>query len=93
MVKACPKKSVTISVMLQHLQIQLTVLFTAFVLLVVDSVGVTYWGIQTQQQDALVIKPGWAPTDAGPADDAAGTPIAGSGYVCIRCFAGIPTNL
>lgn len=41
--------------MMQRLQIQLTILFTAFVLLVVVSVGVTYWGLQTEQQDALVI--------------------------------------
>ena len=41
--------------MIQRLQVQLTILFTAFVLLVVVSVGVTYMGLQTQQQDALVI--------------------------------------
>ena len=41
--------------MIQRLQVQLTILFTAFVLLVLVSVGVTYWGLQTQQQDALVI--------------------------------------
>lgn len=41
--------------MFQRLQVQLTVLFSAFVLLVIVSVGVTYWGLQTQQQDALVI--------------------------------------
>lgn len=38
-----------------RLQVQLTVLFAAFVLLVIVSVGVTYWGLQTQGQDALVI--------------------------------------
>lgn len=41
--------------MIQRLQVQLTILFAAFVLLVITSVGVTYWGLQTQQQDALVI--------------------------------------
>jgi len=41
--------------MIHRLQVQLTVLFTAFVLLVLVSVGATYWGLQTQQQDALVI--------------------------------------
>jgi nitrate/nitrite-specific signal transduction histidine kinase len=41
--------------MIRRLQVQLTILFTAFVLLVVVSVGVTYMGLQTQQQDALVI--------------------------------------
>lgn len=41
--------------MFQRLQVRLTVLFAAFVLLVLVSVGVTYWGLQTQQQDALVI--------------------------------------
>lgn len=47
--------NVIIRQMLHRLQVQLTVLFTAFVLLVVVSVGVTYWGLQTQGQDALVI--------------------------------------
>jgi nitrate/nitrite-specific signal transduction histidine kinase len=41
--------------MFQRLQVQLTVLFAAFVLLVIASAGVTYFGLQTQQQDALVI--------------------------------------
>ena len=41
--------------MIQRLQVQLTILFAAFVLLVVVSVGVTYMGLQTQGQDALVI--------------------------------------
>lgn len=41
--------------MMQRLQVQLTILFATFVLLVVVSVGVTYWGLQMQQQDALVI--------------------------------------
>jgi nitrate/nitrite-specific signal transduction histidine kinase len=41
--------------MFQRLQVQLSFLFTAFVLLVIISVGITYWGLQTQQQDALVI--------------------------------------
>ena len=40
--------------MFQRFQVQLTVLFIAFVLLVLTSVGVTYWGLQAQQQDALV---------------------------------------
>jgi two-component system, NarL family, nitrate/nitrite sensor histidine kinase NarX len=50
-----PKYSTLIPSMIQRLQVQLTILFTAFVLLVIISVGVTYWGLQTQQQDALVI--------------------------------------
>lgn len=41
--------------MIHRLQVQLTVLFAAFVLLVLVSVGGTYWGLETQQQDALVI--------------------------------------
>lgn len=41
--------------MIHRLQVQLTILFTAFALLVLISVGVTYWGLQTQRQDALVI--------------------------------------
>jgi len=41
--------------MIHRLQVQLTILFTAFVLLVIVSVGVTYWGLQTQGHDALVI--------------------------------------
>ena len=41
--------------MFHRLQVQLTILFTAFVLLVVVSVGLTFWGLQTQQQDALVV--------------------------------------
>ncbi len=41
--------------MFQRLQVQLTVLFIAFVLLVLISVGITYWGLQAQRQDALVI--------------------------------------
>jgi two-component system nitrate/nitrite sensor histidine kinase NarX len=41
--------------MIQRLQVQLTILLTAFVLLVLVSVGVTYWGLQSQRQDALVI--------------------------------------
>lgn len=39
----------------KRLQSQLIFLFIAFALLVVTSVGVTYWGLQTQGQDALVI--------------------------------------
>ena len=49
------KKPATISTMFQRLQVQLTILFATFVLLVVVSVGVTYWGLQTQRQDALVL--------------------------------------
>lgn len=41
--------------MFQRLQVQLTILFAAFVLLVIVSAGVTYWGLQTQRRDALVI--------------------------------------
>lgn len=41
--------------MFRSLRVQLRVLFAAFILLVVVLVGVTYWGAQTQQQDALVI--------------------------------------
>lgn len=41
--------------MIQRLQTQLILLFIAFVSLVVISVSVTYWGLQTQQQDALII--------------------------------------
>jgi two-component system nitrate/nitrite sensor histidine kinase NarX len=41
--------------MIQRLQVQLTILLAAFVLLVIVSVGFTYWGLQAQQQDALVI--------------------------------------
>lgn len=41
--------------MIQRLQAQLLILFTAFVLLVIVSVGVTYWGVQTQQRDALLV--------------------------------------
>jgi two-component system, NarL family, nitrate/nitrite sensor histidine kinase NarX len=41
--------------MFQRIQVQLTILFVAFVLLVIVSVGATYWGLQAQQQDALII--------------------------------------
>ena len=41
--------------MIKRLQTQLIFLFIAFTVLVLISVGVTYWGLQTQQQDALVI--------------------------------------
>jgi nitrate reductase gamma subunit len=41
--------------MLQRLQTQLIFLFIAFASLVVISVGVTYWGLQTQQQDSLIV--------------------------------------
>ena len=41
--------------MLKSLQGRLSLLFTAFVLLVVGSVAATLWGSETQRQDALVI--------------------------------------
>jgi nitrate/nitrite-specific signal transduction histidine kinase len=41
--------------MLKSLQGRLTLLFTAFVLLVAVSVAATLWGSETQRQDALVI--------------------------------------
>ena len=41
--------------MLKRLQVQLIILFTAFVLLVIVSVGATYWGVQTLQQDSLTV--------------------------------------
>lgn len=41
--------------MLKSLQARLTVLFTAFVLLVVVSVGAMMWGSEAQRQDALLI--------------------------------------
>ncbi|MBI2331346.1 MAG: type IV pili methyl-accepting chemotaxis transducer N-terminal domain-containing protein [Chloroflexi bacterium] len=41
--------------MFKSLQARLTLLFTAFVLLVVVSVGVMMWGSETQRQDALLI--------------------------------------
>ncbi len=41
--------------MFQRLQFQLAILFTAFFVLIIVAVGVTSWGLQTQQQDALVI--------------------------------------
>jgi nitrate/nitrite-specific signal transduction histidine kinase len=41
--------------MIKRLQTQLIFLFIAFTALVIISVGVTYWGLQTQQQDALII--------------------------------------
>ena len=41
--------------MISRLQTQLSLLFIAFASLVMISVGVTYWGLQAQQQDALVI--------------------------------------
>ncbi|MBK9207493.1 MAG: type IV pili methyl-accepting chemotaxis transducer N-terminal domain-containing protein [Anaerolineales bacterium] len=41
--------------MIKRLQTQLIFLFIAFASLVLVSVGVTYWGLQTQRQDALVI--------------------------------------
>ena len=55
MEKVYPKYIQAHYAMFHRLQVQLTVLFTAFVLLVVVSVGLTFWGLQTQQQDALVI--------------------------------------
>jgi len=41
--------------MFERLQARLTLLFFAFVFLVVISIGATYWGLQTQRQDALII--------------------------------------
>jgi len=41
--------------MLQSIQGKLRLLFSAFVALVVISVGAMYWGLETQRQDALVI--------------------------------------
>jgi len=41
--------------MFERLQARLTLLFIAFVFLVVISIGATYWGLQTQRQDALII--------------------------------------
>lgn len=41
--------------MLKSLQGRLTALFIAFVLLVLTSVGATFWGVKAQQKDALVI--------------------------------------
>lgn len=41
--------------MLQRLRVQWIVLLSAFVVLVTISVTATYWGAQTQRQDALVI--------------------------------------
>lgn len=41
--------------MLKSLQGRLSALFIAFVLLVLTSVGATFWGVKTQQKDALVI--------------------------------------
>jgi two-component system nitrate/nitrite sensor histidine kinase NarX len=41
--------------MIKRLQTQLIFLFIAFTVLVLVSVGVTYWALQTQQQDALII--------------------------------------
>lgn len=55
MEKSYRKTLIAILVMIHRLQVQLTILFTAFVLLVVVSVSLTFWGLQTQRQDALVI--------------------------------------
>ena len=41
--------------MLKSLQGRLSALFIAFVLLVLTSVGATFWGVKTQQKDALII--------------------------------------
>ena len=41
--------------MLKSLQGRLSALFIAFVLLVLTSVGATFWGVKTQQNDALII--------------------------------------
>jgi nitrate/nitrite-specific signal transduction histidine kinase len=42
------------------LQTRLTLLFTAFTLLVLISVGATVWGVETQRQDARVINSPYA---------------------------------
>ena len=41
--------------MFKSLEARLTLLFVAFVLLVLVSVGAMMWGLETQRQDALVI--------------------------------------
>lgn len=41
--------------MISRLQTRFALLFAAFAPLVVVSVGVTYLGLQTQRQDALII--------------------------------------
>jgi two-component system nitrate/nitrite sensor histidine kinase NarX len=41
--------------MLKSLQSRLSALFITFVLLVLTSVGATFWGVKTQQNDALII--------------------------------------
>lgn len=41
--------------MIRRLQTQLILLFISFALLVVVSIGVTYWGLQAEGQDALVV--------------------------------------
>ena len=41
--------------MLESLQGRLSLLFVAFVLLLIISVGATSWGLEIQQQDAIVI--------------------------------------
>jgi hypothetical protein len=43
------------AIVLKSLQGRLTLLFVAFVLLVLISVGATMWGLETQRQDAPVI--------------------------------------
>ena len=56
MKKSYPSKFVILThPMFQRLQVQLTFLFAAFFLLVGVSVSLTFWGLQTQRQDALVI--------------------------------------
>lgn len=41
--------------MIKRLQTQLIFLFIAFTAPALVSISVTYWGLKTQQQDALVI--------------------------------------
>ena len=41
--------------MLKSIQGRLSALFFAFVLFVLTSVGATFWGVKTQQNDALII--------------------------------------
>jgi hypothetical protein len=49
------KSTKPIFVMISRLQTRFALLFAAFAPLVVVSVGVTYLGLQTQRQDALII--------------------------------------
>lgn len=55
MKKLQSKSAVSTRIMFRRLQDQLTFLFAAFFLLVGVSASLTFWSLQTQQQDALVI--------------------------------------